>query len=134
MFDKDKIAHDLAEIIQLMDKSVDTDIDSQRRTSRELDLKDWNEEQARQIASSLGIELSYAHLQVVHALREQYRQYGETRDGRQLGDFLDQAFTDMGGRKYLRRLFPDGPVKEGMLIAGLPVPLHTEDRGFGTAR
>nr|WP_201091533.1 hypothetical protein [Thiocystis minor] len=34
----------------------------------------------------------------------------------------------------MRRLFPQGPVTQGMRFAGLPVPAHSEDEGFGTAR
>jgi len=47
---------------------------------------------------------------------------------------LDIEYAEQGGRKYLRRLFPEGPVAQGMRIAGLPVPPHTENEGFGTNR
>jgi tRNA 2-thiouridine synthesizing protein E len=47
---------------------------------------------------------------------------------------LDMRFAHEGGRRWLRKLFPEGPVFQGMQIAGLPVPPHTEDAGFGTAR
>ena len=47
---------------------------------------------------------------------------------------LDEHYAEQGGRKYLRRLFPQGPVAQGMRIAGLPVPPHTEDEGFGISR
>jgi tRNA 2-thiouridine synthesizing protein E len=47
---------------------------------------------------------------------------------------LDSEFADRGGRKYLRQLFPEGPVAQGMRIAGLSVPPYTEDEGFGTSR
>jgi tRNA 2-thiouridine synthesizing protein E len=56
------------------------------------------------------------------------------KSGRELGDILDEAFSDQGGRQYLRRLFPQGPVAQGMRFAGLPIPAHSEDGGFGTAR
>jgi sulfur relay (sulfurtransferase) DsrC/TusE family protein len=47
---------------------------------------------------------------------------------------LESNFAEQGGHEYLRRLFPGGPVRQGMIIAGLPVPPHTEDAGFGTSR
>ena len=44
------------------------------------------------------------------------------RADRELGDMLESEFADRGGRKYLRSLFPGGPVAQGMRIAGLAVP------------
>ena len=35
---------------------VDTDIDSQQRTQRELELKNWSEEKTHKVASDEGIE------------------------------------------------------------------------------
>ena len=134
MVDKEKLADDFAEAAELMDKSVDTDIDSQKRTHREAELGEWSEAQARKIASEAGIELTDAHLQVVQSLREYYREHGPTASGRQLSEMLYNTFASEGGKKYLYDLFPEGPVKQGMLIAGLPTPAHTEDAGFGTAR
>jgi tRNA 2-thiouridine synthesizing protein E len=134
MVDKEKMAGEYAEAAKLMDKSVDTDIDSQQRTYRETVLRDWNEAQARKIASEAGIELTDAHLQVVQSLREHYREHGPTVSGRQLSEMLYDAYASEGGKKYLYNLFPKGPVKQGMLIAGLPAPAYTEDAGFGTAR
>jgi TusE/DsrC/DsvC family sulfur relay protein len=134
MIDKEKISRELAEAVKSMDTSVDTDIDSQQRSSRDELLNEWNEELARNIASELGIELTDAHLQVVHSLREYYREHGKSESGQQLSDMLDKAFASQGGIKYLHRLFPEGPVSQGMRIAGLPVPANTEDAGFGTAR
>ena len=134
MTDKEKISREFAEDVKLMDTSVDTDIDSQQRSNRDELLNEWNEEQARNIASEQGIELTDAHLQVVHSLREHYREHGECKSGRQLSDMLDNAFANQGGKKYLHRLFPEGPVSQGMRIAGLPLPANTEDGGFGTAR
>jgi TusE/DsrC/DsvC family sulfur relay protein len=114
--------------------SVDTDITSQQRTQRELELKNWSEQQARETASENGIELTKDHLQVIQLLREYYLLHGEVRSGRELGDMLDEKFAEQGGRKFLRRLFPQGPVTQGMRLAGLRVPAYSEDEGFGTSR
>ncbi len=134
MIDKEKIAGEFAEAVWSMDNSVDTDIASQQRTNREELLNLWNEEQAKKTASELSIELTDAHLQVVHALREHYLEHGEGENGQQLTDMLDSKFTAQGGIQYLHRLFPEGPVSQGMRIGGLPIPANTEDTGFGTAR
>lgn len=134
MVDKDKIASELAEAAKFMDKSVDTDVDSQQRANREAMLNEWNEQMAREIASDEGIELTDAHMQVVHSLREFYRENGPAEIGRKLSHMLDHAFASQGGKKYLHDLFPEGPVLRGMRIAGLPVPAHTDHSGFGTAR
>lgn len=101
---------------------------------RELDLQGWDEEQARHNAEQEGIELTANHLEVVHCLRDYYLEHGPVKSGRELSSMLDNEFADQGGRKYLRQLFPEGPVAQGMRIAGLDVPPHTEDGGFGTSR
>ena len=134
MTDIEKNSNELAEALELMDVSVDTDIASQQRSNREAELQGWNEDQARKVARDEGIELTDAHLQVVQLLRDYYREHGVPQSGRDLGDMLDKAFASQGGRKYLRRLFPEGPVTQGMRFANLPVPAHSEDKGFGTTR
>ena len=116
------------------DVSVDTDVDSQRRSRRQRELDNWDIETGRRIAAGEGLELDDARLRVVNSLRDYYLEHGLAEKGRELGDMLDERFSAEGGRKYLRELFPKGPVAQGMKIAGLPVPGHTEDDGFGTAR
>ena len=91
-----------------MDNSVDSDINSQQRSNREELLNRQNDEQARKIAGELGIELTEAHLQVVHTLPEYYLEHGESESGQQLTDMLNDAFASQGGNKYLHRLFPEG--------------------------
>ena len=125
---KTEIAEDLT------DKSVETDVDSQMHTRRERELQNWDEQQAREIAKDEDIELTDAHFEVIQRLRDYYLEHGLVESGRELGDMLDEAFSEQGGRKYLHRLFPKGPVTQGMRIAALPVPAHSEDEGFGTAR
>ena len=116
------------------DVSVDTDVDSQQRSRRQRELDSWDIEKGRRIAASEGLELNDARLRVVNSLRDYYLEHGLAEHGRELGDMLDERFSAEGGRKYLRELFPGGPVAQGMKIAGLPVPGYTEDEGFGTAR
>lgn len=71
---------------------------------------------------------------MLYCLREYYMKDGIPENGREVGDMLEERFDDQGGRKYLRRLFPEGPVAQGMRIAGLAVPPHTQDEGFWTSR
>jgi tRNA 2-thiouridine synthesizing protein E len=114
--------------------SVDTDIDSQARTRRQRVLDMWSEDIGRALAANEDLKLDDAHLAVIYSLRDYFLEHGFAEAGRVLGDMLDARFKDAGGRKYLRRLFPNGPVAQGMRIAGLPVPNLTENKGQGTAR
>lgn len=115
------------------DRSVDTDIESQRRTRRQRVLDMWSEEIGHALAADEDLKLSNAHLAVIYSLRDHYHEHGFAETGRVLGDMLDARFADAGGHKYLRRLFPNGPVAQGMKIAGLPVPNLTVNKGQGTA-
>ena len=110
------------------------DISSPQRADRKLVLKNWGEQQGQDSAEKEGIELTEKHWKIVHCLREYYLEHGPAQNGRELGDMLNSEFADKGGRKYLHRLFAKGPVAQGMRIAGLNVPPHTEDSGFGTSR
>ena len=123
-----------AEIIYAVKEPVDTDINSQQRTQRELELKSWSEEQSHKVASAEGVELSPDHLRVIRLLREYYLEHGTVQSGRELGDMLNEEFAEQGGRKFLHTLFSKGPVTQGMRFSGLPVPAYSEDKGFGTSR
>jgi len=118
----------------MVDRSVDTDIDSQARTHRKALLDELSEINLREIASQEGIELTDEHLGVVECLRDYYLELGEAENGRDLEEMLNEVFAGHGGRKYLWRLFPGGPVTQGLRIAGLPLPPHSGDKGFGTVR
>lgn len=121
----------MADIRKVIDNP---DTSSPRRTDREVELEDWTPEEGRRTAESLGIEMSDEHWQIIERLRAYYREHGMPESGRNLSDLLDAEFAEQGGRRHLRRLFPEGPVLQGLKIAGLPVPPYTEDEGFGVAR
>jgi tRNA 2-thiouridine synthesizing protein E len=112
----------------------ETDAVNPGQADRESRLEDWDAARARDIAAGEGIELTDDHWAIIDRLRDFYRDNGPAESGRQLSDLLDAAFAEQGGRRHLRRLFPGGPVAQGMRIAGLPVPPHTEDEGFGVSR
>lgn len=112
---------------------VDTNVNSQHRTQRELELKNWSEEQAQNVASAEGVELSPDHLRVIRLLREYYLAHGAVQSGRELGEMLNEEFAVQGGRKFLHTLFSKGPVTQGMRFSGLPVPAYSQDKGFGSS-
>jgi len=116
-----------------MVKIDNPDTSSPLRSDREVELQKWNEEEAQRLAAIEGIDLSDAHWAVIYCLRDYYLDNGLAQSGRELGDMLDREFSELGGRKYLHRLFPHGPVAQGMRIAGLPLPAYTVDSGFGSA-
>lgn len=108
------------------------DAPSPRRSDRKRDLLAWSASQAEHTAKQEGITLSTAHWEVIHFLRDEYVRHGPHENAREVADVLRNAFADLGGRKYLQQLFPNGPVTQGMRIAGLPVPPYNQDEGFGS--
>lgn len=121
----------MADIRKIIDNP---DTSSPRQIDREIELEDWSPDEGRRTAESLGIEMSDEHWQVIETLRAYYLEHGMPESGRDLSDRLDAEFTEQGGRRHLRRLFPEGSVLQGLKIAGLPIPPYTEDEGFGVAR
>ena len=112
---------------------TDPENSSPRRTDRRQDLEEWSRERSETIAREEGVELSEAHWEVITYLRRHYLENGLADTARDLADDLDKAFAEQGGKRYLRKLFPEGPVSQGSRIACLPVPPYNEDASFGTA-
>jgi tRNA 2-thiouridine synthesizing protein E len=78
-------------------------------------MNEWNENIAKEIASSVGIELTDKHFEVLNYLREK-TEAGESLTIRKVGK---SGITDIKG---LYKLFPKGPLKYSALIAGIPKP------------
>ena len=128
-------AEQIRQMVEWMaDRSVDTDVDSQARTYRKQLLDGLGKTHVREMAFQDGLSLTNEHLGVIECLRDYYLEFGEAEKGRDLEEMLDDTFAGHGGRKFLWHLFPNGPVTQGMRLAGLPVPPHTGDKGFGTVR
>ena len=82
---------------------------------------DYGDEVVRVIAAAEGIELTDAHWAVVAYLREQYREHGHTPNYRNMLKDLS-AQIPACDNKWLYDLFPGGPAKQGVRVAGLPKP------------
>jgi tRNA 2-thiouridine synthesizing protein E len=99
-----------------------------------LDMEGWDENTGRNLAKQEGIEMNPERWEVIHFLRDYYREHGRARSARVVTEALEQRFRDKGGRKYLYELLPGGPVSQGSRIAGLPLPEYSQDRSFGSSQ
>jgi len=88
-----------------------------------LNLADWDESVADEIAKAENIELSESHWEVVNFLREYYEEYQIAPAVRVLTKAIGKKLgPDKGNSQYLYELFPYGPAKQACKIAGLPKP------------
>lgn len=88
-----------------------------------LDSTLWTEELAQVLAKEENIELSPAHWEVVHFVRQFYIEYETSPAIRMLVKAMAKALgEDKGNSMYLYKLFPKGPAKQATKIAGLPKP------------
>jgi tRNA 2-thiouridine synthesizing protein E len=81
------------------------------------DPEEWDEDVARGLAETAGIELSDDHWKVIFYLRDYWRRFAIAPMIRKL--CKDTALTQM----QLVKLFPDGPLKNACKLAGLPKPM-----------
>lgn len=96
-------------------------------------LTPWSEHAARQRARELGLELTEDHWDVVLFVRDYYRGRGSDANAREIAHALEEEFAQDGGRRWLYRMFPGGPVSQAAFIAGIPEPQGARDPSFGVA-
>lgn len=96
------------------------------------DLEPWSEEQAQRAAQAEHMELGEAHMDVLCWLRDYYADCGPATNARALLSAMEEAFAQNGGKRYLFKLFPGGPVTQGSRLAGLPIPPGSVDPSFGS--
>lgn len=99
---------------------------------RAKEVQDWNIDQAKQRARKEGIRFSVDHLAVVIYLREFYIEHGWPMRTHDLIRDLDQVFGALGGKQYLHKLFPDGPLAQASRLAGVPTPRNATHASFGS--
>jgi tRNA 2-thiouridine synthesizing protein E len=98
--------------IEISGKSLGVDADGNL-----VNMGDWNEEIASEIAKMEGIEyLGEKHWQVINYMRKVYAETGEAPSIRRV---TKESGVDT---KELYVLFPKGPAKKAARIAGLPKP------------
>ncbi len=96
------------------------------------ELEHWSPLVANRIAEQEGLELTDDHWQVIYCLREWFRILGPDWAARQMTQKLEREYADLGGRRYLYSLFPQGPLAQGCRLAGLPLPQGTLSSSFGS--
>lgn len=82
-----------------------------------MNFDDWNEDVARVLAANIGIELTDEHWKVIHFLRSDFKEQGETPTTRRVATIGGIPVKDQFA------LFPKKPGKKMSYIAGVPKPL-----------
>jgi tRNA 2-thiouridine synthesizing protein E len=96
------------------------------------DLARWSPLIANRMAMEDGLTLEEDHWTVIYCLRERFRKLGPDWTARKMTRELEKDFAEAGGRRFLYTLFPGGPLAQGCKLAGLPLPLGTINRSFGS--
>jgi tRNA 2-thiouridine synthesizing protein E len=81
----------------------------------------YTDEASAAIAQAEGIALTDDHRAVIDYLRDQYREHGQTPNYRNMLKDLAEVLPHHDS-KTLYDLFPGGPAKQGVRVAGLPKP------------
>lgn len=88
-----------------------------------LDHTQWEEGMIELLAKEEEIELTEAHLEVVHFVRDFYAEFNTSPAVRMLVKAMEKAHgPEKGNSKYLFKLFKKGPAKQATKLAGLPKP------------
>ena len=86
-------------------------------------LANWNEQKAKERASSIGIELGSRHTEILIIARNFYNEYGFSPSMRPLCKAVSLEHGSEHGRSVvLNQLFPGSPAKNIAICAGLPKP------------
>lgn len=87
------------------------------------DLAEWNEEVAQALAEREGLTLETAHWEVIHLLRDFYREFQLSPATRPLIKYVALKLgAEKGNSLQLNRLFNGTPAKLAAKLAGLPKP------------
>ena len=99
-----------------------------------VDLSDWSETVAGELAGASDINLTPAHWEIVHALRAFYSRFERAPSMRPLVNWIrEELGAKKGTSVYVMTLFggatepgggPPSPAKAAARIAGLPRPTH----------
>ncbi|MDO8941151.1 MAG: TusE/DsrC/DsvC family sulfur relay protein [Methylicorpusculum sp.] len=88
-----------------------------------VDMTEWNEDVANQLAQLGNIELTSEHWEILGFIRDYYNRYKHLPNARMFTKAIAKQLGEQkGNSRYLHRLFPDGPLKTACKLAGLPKP------------
>lgn len=88
-----------------------------------VDLNDWSEAVAIEIARLNDLELTPLHWEIVFFIRSYYQQFKHLPNARVFTKAIKKQFgEDKGNSRYLHGLFPLGPLKYACKVAGIPKP------------
>ena len=88
-----------------------------------INLADWSEEVAIELAELNHITLSPAHWEIISFIRSYYLEYKHLPNARVFTKAIAKQLGEAkGNSRYLHQLFPDGPLKYACKLAGLPKP------------
>ncbi len=86
----------------------------------------WDEQVAEVIASEDGLSLTENHWEILHFLRDFYKEHEMSPPSNRLfvKAVKEALGEDRGNSIYLMQLFPGTPAKTACRIAGLPRPTN----------
>ena len=88
-----------------------------------LDCREWDDTVAARLAAGISIEMTDAHWEIVRLIRDYYLNYRHLPNMRMFVAAVRKTLgEEKGNSRYLYRLFPESPLKQACLIAGLPKP------------
>lgn len=89
-----------------------------------LNLDEWNEELAAQIAVTENVgEMGEKHWNILNLAREYFAENGTVCEPRKFSKLMKDLYgKDESSQKYIYSLFPTGLIKCANKIAGLPRP------------
>lgn len=90
-----------------------------------IDLNDWTEAVAHDLAKEEQLDLTSEHLEIVRAIRKFYSEFGISPSVRALVKYLgNEMGTHTANSAYLMQHFGGSPLKPLCKIAGLPKPTN----------
>lgn len=90
-----------------------------------LNLQDWTEAVALELARGMNIELTPQHWEVLYVMRGFHQRRGISPIMRILVKLVEKELgPDKGNSLYLLKLFPESPARVASKIAGLPRPAN----------
>lgn len=92
-----------------------------------INLDDWSEAMAEQLAAQESIVLSESHWQIIQLVRRFYQEFERSPNMRALINYMKRELPAEQAKQqaksiYLLQLFPESPAKRACKIAGLPKP------------